>query len=114
MVLQVVSCAESLVAQVQQHIHSEQETNPVVSDSIRAQFDDKGKLLQLAEQLGDFNIPCPCVCEFVLFRCGVLGLGFFLCVGECGSKHGPHSRPSLLAETCPAHWVTSIFISRPV
>ena len=72
-----MSRAESLVAQVQQHIHSEQDTNPVVSDSIQAQFDDKGKLLQLAEQLGDLKFrECLCVCEFVLLGCGVLGLGF--------------------------------------
>ena len=52
---QVVSRAESLAAQVQLHIHSEQDTNPVVTDSIQAEFDDKGKILQLVEQLGNLK-----------------------------------------------------------
>ena len=52
---QVVSRAESLVSQVQLHIHSEQDTNPVVTDSIQAEFDDKGKILQIVEQLGNLK-----------------------------------------------------------
>ena len=52
---QVVSCAERLVAQIQDHIDSEQDTNPLVSDSIQAQFEDKEKLLQLAGQLGELK-----------------------------------------------------------
>ena len=55
-VLQVVSRAATLVAQVQQHIRSEQDTNPVVSDGIQAEFGDKGELLQLAERLGELKL----------------------------------------------------------
>ena len=40
---------------MQQHIRSEQDTNPMVSESIQAEFQDKGKLLQLAEQLGELK-----------------------------------------------------------
>ena len=53
--MQVVSRGEMLVAQVQQYITSEQDTNPVVSDSIQAKFDDKGELLQLAGKLGELK-----------------------------------------------------------
>lgn len=51
-VVQVVCHAETLVAKVQQHIRLEQDTNPVVSDGIQADFEDKGKLLQLVDLLG--------------------------------------------------------------
>ena len=43
------------MAQVQQYIRSEQDTNPVVSDSIQTQFQDKGELLQLTERLGELK-----------------------------------------------------------
>lgn len=53
--LQVVSRAEILVAKVQQLTRSEQDTNPVVSDSIQAEFEDKGKVLQLVDHLGELK-----------------------------------------------------------
>lgn len=43
------------MAQVQQYIRSEQDTNPVVSDSIQTQFQDKAELLQLTERLGELK-----------------------------------------------------------
>jgi hypothetical protein len=54
---QVVSLGEGLVAQVQQHVRSDQDTNPLASDSIQVQFHDKGQLLQLAEALGELKFP---------------------------------------------------------
>ena len=53
---QVVRQAEMLVAQVQQYVRSDQDTNPVVSDAIQAHFEAKGELLQLAEQLGELKL----------------------------------------------------------
>ena len=53
--LQVVNQSELLMAQVHQYVHSDQDTNPVVSDSIRAQFENQGELLQLAEQFGELK-----------------------------------------------------------
>ena len=53
--VQVVGRSEGLMAQVQQYIQSEQDTNPAVSDSIQAQFDDQGELLQLAERFGELK-----------------------------------------------------------
>lgn len=53
--LQVACHAEILVAKVQQLVRSEQDTNPVVSDSIQAEFEDKGKLLQLVDHLGELK-----------------------------------------------------------
>ena len=55
MALQVIRHAEILVAKMQQLIRSEQDTNPVVSDSIQAEFEDKGKLLQLVDHLGELK-----------------------------------------------------------
>ena len=52
----MVHRGEQLAGQVQQYIRSEQDTNPLVSDSILAQFNDKGELLQLAERLGELKL----------------------------------------------------------
>ena len=52
---QVVHRGETLGGQVEQYIRSEQDTNPVVSDSILAQFTEKGELLQLTERLGELK-----------------------------------------------------------
>ena len=82
-VLQVISRAESLVARVQQHIRSEQDTNPIVSDSIQAEFKDKGELLQLTSQLGELKfreckwdspssgIKCSTACKVCILNVGL-------------------------------------------
>lgn len=69
MALQVVCHAEILVAKVQQLIRSEQDTNPVVSDSIQAEFEDKGKLLQLVDHLGELKFR-----EFHSIHCSIMQL----------------------------------------
>ena len=66
--LQVVQHADSLVAQIQQHIRLEQDTNPVVSESIQANFEAKGELLQLVEKMGELKLRKSHVCVCVTGR----------------------------------------------
>ena len=45
-----------LISKVQQQIRSDQDTNPVVSDSIQARFTGEEQLLNMVETLGELKL----------------------------------------------------------